>query len=222
MTYRQSIKATAEKYIGQRHLYIYPWCCKFIQRVYSEAGLSSFWYDGKNSLSCTTVLNWYKNNKPLQVILNKEALRTGDIVFLNFKNNGKPNHVGIYIGPAKNGFYTIEGNTSGDSEGKQYTGDTCALKVRKYSQVFAFVHIIFPGENPYPQPTRTLYKGLKGVDVKWLQHYLAILGYAIAVDGSFGAKTEVALKDAQAKLSLDSDGRCGPATRQTLKELFEK
>lgn len=220
--YRQTIISTALAHLGQRNLFPFAWCAKFVSEVYKESGLSPYWYNGKPSLSCTTVLNWYTKNYPDQVHHNLNAMRPGDIVFFNFKNNGKPNHVGIFNKRlSTNVISTIEGNTSGSSGGSEYNGNTVAMKRRNTSKVFAFVHIIFPDENPYPEPSRTLSRGMRGHDVKWLQYYLQQLGYKLSIDGSFGAVTEQTLRQAQNALSLLVDGKCGKQTRNKLKGIFE-
>lgn len=71
--------------------------------------------------------------------------------------------------------------------------------------------------NPYDAPTRTLYKGCKGEDVRWLQFELNEAGYKLDIDGSFGPKTLKAVKAYQASCKLVVDGRVGPATRSALK-----
>jgi len=71
--------------------------------------------------------------------------------------------------------------------------------------------------NPYPVPTRTLYKGCKGEDVKWLQCELNEAGFNLDVDGSFGPKTEKAVAEYQASCKLAVDKRVGPETRKALK-----
>lgn len=70
--------------------------------------------------------------------------------------------------------------------------------------------------NPYPVPTRTLYKGCKGDDVKWLQSELRESGYDIEIDGSFGNKTLKAVKEFQTSAKLAVDGRVGKETRTAL------
>lgn len=71
--------------------------------------------------------------------------------------------------------------------------------------------------NPYPVPTRTLYKGCKGDDVKWLQFELVEAGFKLDIDGSFGNKTEKAVAEYQASCKLAVDKRVGPETRKALK-----
>lgn len=71
--------------------------------------------------------------------------------------------------------------------------------------------------NPYPVPTRTLYKGCKGDDVKWLQFELVEAGFKLDIDGSFGSKTEKAVAEYQASCKLAVDKRVGPETRKALK-----
>ena len=71
--------------------------------------------------------------------------------------------------------------------------------------------------NPYPVPTRTLYKGCKGEDVRWLQFELVEAGFKLDIDGSFGSKTEKAVAEYQASCKLAVDKRVGPETRKALK-----
>ncbi len=52
--------------------------------------------------------------------------------------------------------------------------------------------------------------------VRALQTDLAALGYGIAVDGDFGAKTEAAVRAFQAGHDLSVDGKAGPATRSAI------
>lgn len=72
------------------------------------------------------------------------------------------------------------------------------------------------GGDPYPAPTRTLTKGKRGEDVKWLQWELNDRGFSCAVDGSFGPGTKEALMGFQVSAGLVPDGSCGPATRKEL------
>lgn len=82
-------------------------------------------------------------------------------------------------------------------------------------------------QNPYPVPTRTLKRKLitmRGDDVKWLQWELVEKGFLPAtdekgksnIDGSFGKRTEAAVRLYQAANVLNVDGSCGPITRKSL------
>lgn len=68
----------------------------------------------------------------------------------------------------------------------------------------------------YPIPARTLRKGSKGEDVKWLQQQLNAEGAGLAIDGSYGPVTEAAVKAYQLRHGLVVDGITGPATRKAL------
>lgn len=60
-------------------------------------------------------------------------------------------------------------------------------------------------------PTGTLRKGSKGTQVKRLQNFLNWYGnYGLAVDGSFGTKTQTAVKAFQKATGLTVDGVFGP------------
>ena len=77
--------------------------------------------------------------------------------------------------------------------------------------------------NPYPVPTRTLYKGCKGEDVKWLQFELCEAGFKEiimahgGIDGEFGKWTYKCVGELQKSCKLKLDYRVGPKTRAALK-----
>lgn len=64
---------------------------------------------------------------------------------------------------------------------------------------------------------RTLYKGLKGEDVKLMQQLLKDKGYAVPVSGYFGLQTEVAVKKFQKLNDLPADGKVGSLTLSMMK-----
>lgn len=73
------------------------------------------------------------------------------------------------------------------------------------------------GTPTYPEPTRTLKRGMKGEDVKWLQTKLIEKGYDIgAVDGVYGPKVEAGVRRFQTDKFVDSI--CGKLTLDKLKE----
>lgn len=70
---------------------------------------------------------------------------------------------------------------------------------------------------PYPESTKTLRRGCRGTDVKYLQYILNQKGYKLTVDGSFGPATENAVVDFQVVNKLEVDGIVGKKTWQALK-----
>lgn len=68
-----------------------------------------------------------------------------------------------------------------------------------------------------------LMKGDKGDAVKKLQENLNYLGYPCGIaDGSFGVKTETALKNFQKAYKLTVDGKYGSTSKKTLENAVEK
>lgn len=74
-----------------------------------------------------------------------------------------------------------------------------------------------PIHNPYTEPTKNVGRGTTGNDAKWVQWCLWRFGLMeeTGIDGIIGAKSEVAVRTAQARLGLTADGIVGRATRQT-------
>ena len=72
---------------------------------------------------------------------------------------------------------------------------------------------------PYEKTKRTLRKGCRGEDVKWLQWQLTNLGYycgIAGIDGDFGNGTYKGVETYQIAYGLDVDGIVGPQTIQSL------
>jgi Putative peptidoglycan binding domain len=72
-----------------------------------------------------------------------------------------------------------------------------------------------PGYVPYTAMA-TIQHGYQGDLAVWAQEHLISAGYAVGVDGGFGAKTESAVKAFQTAHGLTPDGIIGPATWQAL------
>ena len=58
--------------------------------------------------------------------------------------------------------------------------------------------------------------GTSGPEVEQVQIALVALGYPIAVDGTYGPRTEAAVRDFQAANDLEVDGIAGPNTQTAL------
>jgi len=131
-------------------------------------------------------------------------------VCLVFRKNaaGNVNHIGLYCG---NG-YTIEMKSSKDNCVKQ------KLQRYRWTHYGIPAWISYPKVNPYPDPTRTIFKGCQGEDVKWVQWELARDGFETEIDGKIGPGADKAIRDFQKKHKLAVDGRCGPGTRRELKK----
>lgn len=131
-------------------------------------------------------------------------------------------------------FYHEKGSTTVMAHtGLYYNGETCecASGVQHFTKINkkwthwavpACVDQVIPDPTPAPTPTPapgtdkpTLRKGSKGEYVTLLQTKLYQLGYDLGsygVDGSFGSKTEAAVKAFQTASGLAADGICGKKT----------
>jgi peptidoglycan hydrolase-like protein with peptidoglycan-binding domain len=89
---------------------------------------------------------------------------------------------------------------------------------KKYSQAEGKIRAKATGrfQKFSSQPLPTLYFGSSGVAVRVLQRLLVANGYAVRVDGIFGALTETAVKAFQNQRNLGVDGIVGQRTWRTL------
>ena len=98
------------------------------------------------------------------------------------------------------------------------------IKVKEYNRGNIYA-IFIPDYDQENDKHKTLRKGDKGDEVTELQMALNQLGYpdddykALSIDGSFGAKTEQAVKRLQSHNGLVVDGVCGPKTWAVIKHL---
>ena len=123
-------------------------------------------------------------------------------------------------------------NYTGDTSGnltlhKMFQATECpgAYLESKMPEIAARVNEILNGKEPEKKEgyctveVKVLKKGAKGEEVKAMQILLKGRGYSVGVlgvDGSFGGKTETALRAYQKDHKLAVDGSCGPATWKSL------
>lgn len=90
-------------------------------------------------------------------------------------------------------------------------------------------------DNPWPEPTRTIFYNqsinryiMHGDDVKWVQWNLWRFGLLLdndgkpdakQIDGYFGPGSQKAFEEAQKRLGLKPDGKCGPISIKKFKEM---
>lgn len=107
---------------------------------------------------------------------------------------------------------------------------TAKMKIQKdggykYSSKYTYLGCIYSPtnfENYFygTLPTKNLHPGSKGTQVKNLQQFLNwCIGTDLRIDGSFGGKTEKAVREFQKKYKLSNDGHFGPACRKKAKEI---
>lgn len=123
-----------------------------------------------------------------------------------------------------------------DMIGWQYTSKGCVSGINGnvdmnvwYKELEALETIIASHNNPYSEPTRTLYKKIpcmRGDDVKWLQTELIYHGFMSKlnakgksnVDGVLGNITHIGIGAFQKSVGITVDYKCGKVTREYLKK----
>lgn len=80
-----------------------------------------------------------------------------------------------------------------------------------------------PIHNPYTEPVKNVRRGTTGNDAKWVQWCLWRFGLLEegGIDGIIGAKSEQAVRTAQARLGLTEDGIVGKNTRKTFQNVLK-
>ena len=146
----------------------------------------------------------------------------------------KSGHVGIYIGLENGVPMCVE------AKGIDYGVVKTKVSATNWQCGLTFADIDYnydtklkgtwKGTNPYKEPTKTVQKGSKGEDVKWVQWELREAGFdrafsykgrmygAVAIDGDAGKITDAAIRAYQASAKITVDGKVGPITRDKLKE----
>ena len=136
-----------------------------------------------------------------------KELKPGTAVFLYRKSDDNRHHIGVYIGCG----LCIE--AKGTKYGVVYS------EIEHWDEWGEIKGIDYGGgEVNYPVVKR----GCKGAEVKTVQALLNGWGYSLDVDGSFGKKTEDAVKDFQTKQGLKADGIVGDQTWAALTSAEEK
>lgn len=166
--------------------------------------LGSYMYHGSNTMwnSYTVAKGRLSKGKRTD----GKELKPGSAIFTGV-NDGDHNHVGIYIGDGK----VLE--AGGTQKGVIIT----AITLSKWTCWGEMKYVAYEGDTDSKPATTTptLRKGCKGEYVSLLQTKLIMLGYDLGsygADGSFGAKTQEAVKKFQADNSLKADGIVGPLT----------
>ena len=104
-------------------------------------------------------------------------------------------HVGVYIG----GGYCVEAKGIDCGTVKSAITDCTFTHGLLFAELNYDTKITITDKekNIYPEPTENLMKGCKGESVKWLQWELVESGYALEIDGDFGAITDITLRTFQ-------------------------
>ena len=194
----------------------YPWCCAFIWWLFNECKVSSLYYGGKKTASCTTLMNYYKKQGQFS-----KTPQVGCLVFYNWGKGTTAKHIGIVTEVGSGYIKAIEGNTA---VGNDSNGGKVMERTRYANQILGYAH---PYTNiPTTKETGgdkvtitldTLKSGSKGENVEALQSQGYSRGYPCGtVDGDFGSNTLTAVKKFQKAKKLTQDGVVGSNTWHAL------
>lgn len=212
----------------------YAWCDVFVDwlflRLCNGDAKKAEWLicqSGDYGASCTYSMQYYKSAGRFY-----KTPKVGDQIFFGSSTNAS--HTGIVYKVDNSKVYTIEGNTS-SAAGVVPNGGG----VFKKSYSLNYTRIAGYGRPRYDAETsanttmttktetttkeaatvnvelKVLKKGAKNNQVKTLQRILYAIGYDLGsnpIDGSFGPKTETAVKAFQKKNKLEVDGIVGEKT----------
>ncbi len=218
-----------QKEIGAPFVDGYAWCATFVDWCFLKAygkDIAKKMLGGWTAY-CPTARSQYVrmnrwSNNP----------QVGDQIFFKSANNIVC-HTGLVYKVDNSYVYTIEGNTSGVNGVVANGGGVCQKKYAKnYARIAGYGRPDYDlaKSTPIPKPTKkgytgqfpvippSLKKGSKGLQVDRLQRFLNWYGnYGLAVDGSFGPKTEKAVKAFQKKVKIEVDGHFGPISLEKAK-----
>ena len=75
----------------------YYWCCTFVWDIFRMCGASKLFYNGNKTASCTTVLNWGRNNG---LTVPNDKGQCGDLILFDWDNSGDADHIGFIVAKA--------------------------------------------------------------------------------------------------------------------------
>lgn len=185
----------------------YPWCMVFVWWCFRSAGLSSLFYDGGKTASCTALMTWAKARGQFVT----SSFHPGDVLLYQFDSDDYADHTGICIEATSDHVVAIEGNTN----------DKVGEITRKLYTVMGAYRPTYDGDEvtgcgiTLPE----LRRGSKGSSVEAMQILLEGNGYSCGrygTDADFGPDTEKALREYQQFRGLSADGVCGEKTWRRL------
>lgn len=143
--------------------------------------------------------------------------KVGDQIFFLYSGNTGFDHTGLVVGVTSTQITTIEGNSDNQVRKRTYA--------RNYAAILGYGHPKYDAYDEEKQEEKTvtitlkeLKRGSTGDQVKTVQRILRSRGWKdqngdkLKIDGSFGGKTEAALKKFQKKFGLTVDGVVGKKT----------
>jgi hypothetical protein len=204
------------------------WCATFVSAVAVKLGYIDII---PTECSCSKMIELLKKLGSFDEN-DARVPNPGDLIFYDWQdsqpatdNRNSPDHVGIVEKVSGSTITVIEGNYSQSVKrrtlavnGKyirgygvpQYDAETAVEEAPKVEA---------PKESSVTVTLSVLRKGAKGEQVKALQRMLYSMGYDLGpslVDGSFGSKTDAAVRAYQKGKKLEIDGVVGPATWKML------
>lgn len=176
----------------------YPWCCVFVWWLLSTSGVKV-----PKTASCMNLGNYFKKENRFFM----KDPRPGDVVFFKFNTNDRwTNHVGIVTDVMDHYIYTIEGNTSINSD----DNGGAVMKRKRCSNIVGYGRPVYSAEKESSAEIRPVLKrGDNGAYVKAWQTYLATCGISCGksgADGIFGRDTEAAVRKYQSMKGLPING----------------
>jgi peptidoglycan hydrolase-like protein with peptidoglycan-binding domain len=116
-----------------------PWCAMFVTWCAEQVGTQAF-VQGSRYAYCPYVVNDARAGRFGLSIVQPNKVQRGDIVLFDWGGDGVADHIGLVTaGPGNgNSFTTVEGNTSGSSNGSQSNGDGVYQRTRYVSDVECF------------------------------------------------------------------------------------
>lgn len=218
--YAQELKG----YVGSPFVNGVQWCATFVDWCFykaygSEKALSllHLW-----TMSCGVLKDAFKAKGSYV-----KSPKAGDIVIFEWTDKGKlKRHTGLVYKVDSERIYTIEGNTNASANSVIENGGGVFKKsyLKNNPKIDGYCR---PNYVIIPKPTLKRGKTNPKDQVSLLQKILNRLGYkdaegkVLAVDGSFGLRTEEAVKAFQKAQQLAVDGSYGPRTAATLRSVME-
>lgn len=218
--YAEELDNIPEFYSGKKNGY--AWCDSFVDwcfvKTFGAESAQRMMYQPKNKhgATCQNSAQWYKDNNAFTTYPEVGS----QIFFYRGEDKKEIGHTGIVLSCTNEHVFTVEGNTRSDLSVHFGSGGNVTLKYYNINDTdiagYGIPDFEYEPINDVTVTLPYLRKGDKSEAVMSAQVLLNKFGYGLETDGSFGGKTQTAVKDFQENYCKEVTGNIDADTWREL------